>query len=124
MTIEESQIMWQLERSNINKEHLTKAMKELYDRVDVLIQNGDLLYETFANDMIDMITTIIVKNGKEGVEQNRTEQVDAICNELLSKYEKLDEGKSVERDSGVSVDSTEVQDESRICESTSTSEAC
>ena len=108
MTIEESQVMWQLERSNINKEHLTKPMKELYDRVDALIQNGELLYETFANDMVDMITTVIVKDGKEGVEQNRTEQVDAICNELLNKYEKLDKGESVEGDSGVSVDSTKV----------------
>nr|DAX32642.1 MAG TPA: hypothetical protein [Caudoviricetes sp.] len=116
--------MWQLERSNINKEHLTKAMKELYDRVDVLIQNGELLYETFANDMIDAITTVIVKNGKEGVEQDRIEQVDAICNELLNKYEELDKGESVEGDLGVSVDSTEVQDELGLCESASTSEAC
>lgn len=110
MTIEESKIMWNLEKDNINQEHLTKAMKDLYKVVDEKIQAGELLYETFAQDMMDAITTIIVKNGKEGVEQNRTEQVDSISNELLSKYEKCVETEPIEGDLGISVDSTEVQD--------------
>lgn len=124
MTIEESQVMWQLERSNINKEHLTKSMSALYDKVDKLIQSGELLYETFANDMVDMITTVIVKNGKDGIEQDRIAQVNNVCDELLKKYEERIERESIEGDLGVSVDSTEVQDELGLCESAGAVEAC
>lgn len=124
MTIEESQVMWQLERSNINKEHLTKSMSALYDKVDKLIQSGELLYETFANDMVDMITTVIVKNGKDGIEQDRIAQVNNVCDELLKKYEERIERESIEGDLGVSVDNKEVQDGSGLCEPQSTTEAC
>lgn len=124
MTVEESQIMWQLEKNNINKEHLTKSMSALYDKVDKLIQSGELLYETFANDMVDMITTVIVKNGKDGIEQDRIAQVNNVCDELLKKYEERVKGESIEGDLGVSVDNKEVQDGSGLCEPQSTAEAC
>lgn len=91
MTKEEGKLLWKMEKMTI-KEHeasLSPAMKELYDTVDELIEADLLTYKEFSDDMLDAMTTNIVKNGKSGKEPNRKEQVAEICENLLEKYNKL-----------------------------------
>lgn len=90
MTKEESINLWKLEREHVesNSKHMNPSMKKLYDVVDNKIMAGELLYEDFANDMLDMVTTLIVEYGQTGEEPDRVTQVEDICNRLIKKYTK------------------------------------
>ncbi len=126
MTIEESKTMWKIEVES-NKslyDSFSKEMKRLYNKVDELINEGIITYEDFTNDVIDSITTTIVDNGKNNATPSRADQVNAMCDMLFKKYE---EYKKVEHTGGngeVLVDNTELSDETRLCESECTNEAC
>lgn len=108
MTIEESKVMWELEKSNTDTRFFSKGMKKFYERVDKLINDGIITYEDFTNDLLDELTSNVVSNGKNGVNPNRTDQIETVCANLLKKYEEYTKVESKERDSGVSVDNTEV----------------
>lgn len=108
MTIEESKIMWELEKSNTDTRFFSKSMKKFYERVDKLINDGVITYEDFTNDLLDELTSNIVSNGKNGVNPDRVNQVETMCTNLLKKYEEYTKVESKERDSGVSVDNTKV----------------
>lgn len=124
MTIEESKIMWNLEKENINFKLLTKGMKALYDKVDELINDGTITYEDFTNDMIDALTNNIISNGQANTEPNRAEQINAICESLLNKYEEYHRIESTEGDTGVLADNTELSNKTRLCESECTNGTC
>ncbi len=110
MTIEESKIMWELEKSNTNIKFLNKEMQKLYKRVDKLINDGIITYEDFTNDMLDEVTNNIISNGKDNMNPDRAEQVKTICLNLLKKYEEYTKIEPKERDLGISVDNTEVSE--------------
>lgn len=124
MTIEESKMMWKLEKENINFKLLTKEMKALYDKVDELINDGTITYEDFTNDMIDALTNNIISNGQANTEPNRAEQINVICESLLNKYEEYHRIEPTEGDTGVLADNTELSDELELCESKCTIETC
>lgn len=117
MTIEESKIMWELEKSNTDSRFFSKGMKKFYDRVDELINSGTITYEDFTNDMIDELTSNIVSNGKEGMNPDRIDQIETICANLLKKYEEYTKVESKEGDLGVSTDNTKVLEGLGICQS-------
>lgn len=108
MTIEESKIMWELEKQNTNFDFLTKEMKKLYNQIDKLISGGIITYEDFANDVLDELTNNIVDNGKMNINPDRAEQVKTVCLNLLKKYEEYTKVEPKERNLGVPVDNTEV----------------
>lgn len=117
MTKEESINLWKLEKEASNTAVFTDGMKKLWDKVDELINNGDLMYDQFTSDIIDELTTIIVDKTKEGTELDRTEQINCMCNKLYEKYtEQHNNTESGEGDPGVLADTVEVQDESGVCE--------
>lgn len=119
MTIEESQMMWKIELDNFeqHKELASKEMKKLYSAVDKVITEGIITYEDFTNDMIDELTTSIVEQGKNNTEVNRATEVDNICKRLAAKYEeKYKNRESLAGNSELSIDNTQVQDESGVCE--------
>lgn len=123
MTREESINLWKLEKESSNTAVFTDGMKKLWDKVDELINNGDLMYDQFTSDIIDELTTVIVDKTKEGTELDRAAQIDSMCNKLYEKYtEQYNNVESGEGDTGVLVDTVEVQDESGICESEDTTE--
>ena len=124
MTIEESKVMWNLEKENINFKLLTKEMKALYDKVDELINDGTITYEDFTNDMIDALTNNIISNGQANAEPNRAEQINAICESLLNKYEEYHRIEPTEGDTGILADNTELSDELELCESECTDGTC
>ncbi len=89
MTIEESKAMWELEKENTDYTKLSKEMKQLYDKVDELINAGVITYEEFTSDTIDAMTTNIVNNGKANKNPDRYEQVKVMCLDLLEKYNNI-----------------------------------
>lgn len=126
MTIEESKMMWKLEVEN-NKPlygSFSKEMKRLYNKVDELINEGVITYEDFTNDVIDSITTTIVDNGKSNAEPSRADQVNAMCDILFNKYEEYKKVEHTGGDREVSIDNTELSDETRLCESECANETC
>lgn len=125
MTKEESIVMWNMEKSNVNAAHFTKGMKKLYNEVDTLINNGIITYEDFSGDMLDMVTTMIVDTTNKDTQLDRAEQIDYICEQLLNKYaEKHTKVEPVEGDTGISENNELVQNESGVCELEGTTEAC
>lgn len=124
MTREESINLWKLEKESSNTAVFTDGMKKLWDKVDGLINNGELMYDQFTSDIIDELTTVIVDKTKDGVELDRVAQIDDMCDRLYEKYTKqYNNTESGEGDNRVLVDTTEVQDEPRVCEPESTVEA-
>lgn len=61
MTKEESIAMWKVEKAHTDKNLLTKKMNKLFDLVEELIMNGDLMYDQFSGDMLDEVTTTIIE---------------------------------------------------------------
>lgn len=123
MTREESINLWKLEKESSNTAVFTEGMNKLWDKVDELINNGDLMYDQFTSDIIDELTTIVVDKTKEGVELDRVAQIDCMCDRLYEKYTKqYNNTEPGEGDSGVLADTTEVQDEPGVCESEDTVE--
>ena len=110
MTKEESIAMWKVEKAHTDKNLLTKKMNKLFDLVEELIMNGDLMYDQFSGDMLDEVTTTIIENGKNETNLDRAAQIDLIC-----------DSESGEGDNGVLADNTEVSDESGVCTSGDTS---
>lgn len=101
MTVEESKIMWQLEKMNCeDRAHtMSKNMKKLVNATDKLITDGIITYEDFTNDMISLITNI----------NNDITKLDEAYLDLAKEYEaKHTEREHREPDTGVLVDSTEV----------------
>lgn len=126
MTIEESKMMWKLEVEN-NKPlygSFSNEMKQLYNKVDELINEGVITYEDFTNDVIDSITTTIVDNGKSNATPSRADQVNAMCNMLFKKYEEYKKVEHTGGDREVLADNTELSDETGLCESECTDETC
>lgn len=126
MTIEESKMMWKLEVEN-NKPlygSFSNEMKQLYNKVDELINEGIITYEDFTNDVIDSITTTIVDNGKSNATPSRADQVNAMCNMLFKKYEEYKKVEHTGGDREVLADNTELSDETGLCESECTNETC
>lgn len=126
MTIEESKIMWKLEMEN-NKplyDSFSNEMKQLYNKVDELINEGIITYEDFTNDVIDSITTTIVDNGKSNATPSRADQVNAMCNMLFKKYEEYKKVEHTGGDREVLADNTELSGETGLCESECTNETC
>lgn len=122
MTHEESMTMWEMERSSMNPDLLSETMKKLFDKVEVLIKEGKLMYDQFSGDMLDAVTTMIIDNSKTETELDRAGQVDYLCKKLYEKYtEQYNDSEPGEGDNEVSVDSIEVSDESGVCESEDTS---
>lgn len=110
MTIEESKIMWELEKRNTNTKFFSIEMKKLYERVDKLINSGIITYEDFTNDTLDEITTNIVNNGKTNANPDKVDQMKTVCLNLLKKYEEYTKVESEERNSGISVDNTKISE--------------
>lgn len=126
MTIEESKMMWKLEMEN-NKplyDSFSNEMKQLYNKVDELINEGIITYEDFTNDVIDSITTTIVDNGKSNATPSRADQINAMCNMLFKKYEEYKKVEHTGGDREVLADNTELSGETGLCESECTNEAC
>lgn len=126
MTIEESKMMWKLEMEN-NKplyDSFSNEMKQLYNKVDELINEGIITYEDFTNDIIDSITTIIVDNGKNNATPSRADQINAMCNMLFKKYEEYKKVEHTGGDREVLADNTELSGETGLCESECTNETC
>lgn len=126
MTIEESKMMWKLEMEN-NKPlygSFSNEMKQLYNKVDELINEGIITYEDFTNDVIDSITTTIVDNGKSNATPSRADQINAMCNMLFKKYEEYKKVEHTGGDREVLVDNTELSGETGLCESECTNETC
>lgn len=126
MTIEESKIMWKLEMEN-NKplyDSFSNEMKQLYNKVDELINEGIITYEDFTNDVIDSITTTIVDNGKSNATPSRADQVNAMCNMLFKKYEEYKKVEHTGGDREVLADNTELSNKTRLCESECTDGTC
>lgn len=126
MTIEESKMMWKLEMEN-NKPlygSFSNEMKQLYNKVDELINEGIITYEDFTNDVIDSITTTIVDNGKSNATPSRADQVNAMCNMLFKKYEEYKKVEHTGGDREVLADNTELSGETGLCESECTNETC
>lgn len=126
MTIEESKMMWKLEVEN-NKPlygSFSNEMKQLYNKVDELINEGIITYEDFTNDVIDSITTTIVDNGKSNATPSRADQVNAMCNMLFKKYEEYKKVEHTGGDREVLADNTELSDDTGLCESECTDETC
>lgn len=126
MTIEESKMMWKLEMEN-NKplyDSFSNEMKQLYNKVDELINEGIITYEDFTNDVIDSITTTIVDNGKSNATPSRADQVNAMCNMLFKKYEEYKKVEHTGGDREVLADNTELSGETGLCESECTNETC
>lgn len=126
MTIEESKMMWKLEMEN-NKplyDSFSNEMKQLYNKVDELINEGIITYEDFTNDVIDSITTTIVDNGKSNATPSRADQINAMCNMLFKKYEEYKKVEHTGGDREVLADNTELSDETGLCESECTNETC
>lgn len=122
MTKEESIAMWKVEKAHTDKNLLTKKMNKLFDLVEELIMNGDLMYDQFSGDMLDEVTTTIIENGKNETNLDRAAQIDLICERLYEKYTKQhNNSESGEGDNGVLADNTEVSDESGVCTSDDTS---
>lgn len=125
MTKEDSLIQWKLEKAFVQVETLSKPLQKLYAVVDKCINEGVLMYNEFNSDMIDEITNKIINNTKENIDENRAQMVDDICKELTKKYEaKYKNRESLVGNEGVSVDNTEIQDGSGVCESKCTTESC
>ena len=125
MTKEDSLIQWKLEKAFVQVETLSKPLQKLYAVVDKCINEGVLMYDEFNSDMIDEITNKIINNTKENIDENRAQMVDDICKELTKKYEtKYKNRESLVGNEGVSVDNTEIQDGSGVCESECTTESC
>lgn len=82
MTKEESIAMWKVEKAHTDKNLLTKKMNKLFDLVEELIMNGDLMYDQFSGDMLDEVTTTIIENGKNETNLDRAAQIDLICERL------------------------------------------
>lgn len=123
MTREESINLWKLEKESSNTAVFTDGMKRLWDKVDELINSGELMYDQFTSDIIDALTTIIVDKTKDGVELDRVTQIDYMCDKLYEKYtEQYNNTEPGEGDTGVLVDTLEVQDEPGVCESECTEE--
>lgn len=120
MTKEESIAMWQLEKQSLNQledSMIPDGMKQLYSMVDTLIVDGKLMYNTFVSDMIDATTDMIVHRKDEADKLDRSAQVTEICNKLYEKYkQQYNNEESGEGNPGVLADTTEVQDESGVCE--------
>lgn len=109
MTVEESKIMWGIEKASTERNILSGNMAKLYSTVDKYISKGLLLYDEFVSDMIKMATTIIEDCSKDRTDSGRLEQIDTLCSDLVKKYEdKYRDKKSPRRDNKVSVDNTEV----------------
>lgn len=126
MTIEESKMMWKLEMEN-NKPlygSFSNEMKQLYNKVDELINEGIITYEDFTNDVIDSITTTIVDNGKSNATPSRADQINAMCNMLFKKYEEYKKVEHTGGDREVLADNTELSGETGLCESECTNETC
>ena len=126
MTIEESKMMWKLEMEN-NKplyDSFSNEMKQLYNKVDELINEGIITYEDFTNDVIDSITTTIVDNGKSNATPSRADQINAMCNMLFKKYEEYKKVEHTGGDREVLADNTELSGETGLCESECTNETC
>ena len=123
MTKEESIAMWKVEKAHTDKNLLTKKMNKLFDLVEELIMNGDLMYDQFSGDMLDEVTTTIIENGKNETNLDRAAQIDLICERLYENYTKQhNNSESGEGDNGVLADNTEVSDESGVCTSEDTSD--
>lgn len=119
MTIEESKTMWKLEMES-NKSlysSFSNEMKRLYSIVDELINRGIITYEDFTNDVIDGITTTIVDSGKSGAEPSKADQVNALCNILIKKYEEYKETEHTGGDTEILADSSKLSNESELYES-------
>ena len=126
MTIEESKMMWKLEMEN-NKPlygSFSNEMKQLYSKVDELINEGIITYEDFTNDVIDSITTTIVDNGKSNATPSRADQINAMCNMLFKKYEEYKKVEHTGGDREVLVDNIELSDETQLRESERANETC
>lgn len=87
MTIDESKIMWEIEKLNTNFDLMSKPMKKMYDVVDKLINEGIITYEDFTNDMIDEVTNSIIENTKSEEIVHRSEMVDRMCKKITEKYD-------------------------------------
>lgn len=125
MTKEDSLIQWKLEKAFVQVETLSKPLQKLYAVVDKCINEGVLMYDEFNSDMIDEITNKIINNTKENIDENRAQMVDDICKELTKKYEaKYKNRESLVGNEGVSVDNTEIQDGSGVCEPECTTKSC
>lgn len=110
MTIEDSKAMWQIEKSNVDLNMLSKPMQKLYKIVNKVIMDGIITYEDFTNDMLDETTTSIIENTKSEEIITRAMMVDNICKKLSDKYEtKYKDRKSSGRDKELLGDNSEVQ---------------
>ena len=111
MTKEESIAMWKVEKAHTDKNLLTKKMNKLFDLVEELIMNGDLMYDQFSGDMLDAVTDMIIDNTNKGATLDRADQIDYLCDKLYEKYtQQYNNSESRKGDSVVLEDTTKVQD--------------
>lgn len=85
MTIEESKNLWKLEQEHLKplEAHLSKDIKDLYKLVGEKIESGELLYETFAKDTMDLLTKVITTSKED---EDRNAIVTKLTAELTEKY--------------------------------------
>lgn len=55
MTVEESKVMWQLEKASLEGKELSEPIQHLYNTVDDLIERGVITYDQFVKDIAEVI---------------------------------------------------------------------
>lgn len=96
MTIDESKVMWELEKQKKEevKDKMTPKMLELFDTVSPLIESGKLLYDAYVEDVIDNITKIMIDTPESedtsNEEENRKEAMNKLCDTLIEKYKNFE----------------------------------
>ena len=85
MTVEESKVLWQLEKANLEGKKLSQPIQHLYDIVDDLIERGVITYDQFVKEVAEAINMSADK--ETGLCQN-TDIFNKAIEQLILKYGK------------------------------------
>lgn len=85
MTVEESKVMWQLEKASLENKELSESMQHLYSTVDDLIERGVITYDQFVKDIAEVIKA---SANKETDLRKDTESFNSAIERLILKYGK------------------------------------
>ena len=85
ITVEESKVMWQLEKASLENKELSEPMQHLYSTVDDLIERGVITYDQFVKDIAEVIKA---SADKETGLCKDTESFNSAIERLILKYGK------------------------------------
>ena len=85
MTTEESKVLWQLEKANLEGKKLSEPMKHLYNLVDDLIERGVITYDQFVKEIAEAINISVDK--ETGLRKD-TDTFNSAIEQLILKYGK------------------------------------